>query len=571
MSTAPLTTDLAQLRRRLQGESGNARLATILDCPDVIRVVRNLPLQDLYTTVREVGLGDALELIELLSPAQVQGFLDLDGWRHDRLDTVSIGRWLEALLTANAERGVKQLRNLDVELLSLLFKVHTRIYDLSNDEEPAGDDVGLHTTTPDGRYLVVYDSSTADDRLLTGLKYAVERMFDKDMKFILHLIEGVRWELPSALEEEAYRWRNARLSDLGFDDPVSARAVFAYVDPDKDMADSVQAPPSLDAPPEEAIYNLSTSVLLPLDHLGAGDSVLGAALERAPAPLRERVLHEVMLTANRLHMAIGADPGDAEALKDTVQRVTDTAGIALAYRAQGEDDRLVTVLESLSVMRLFQIGHSLGLRLQSEFKRQVKNADNGLSGAGLLRLDAPLKEVAAAILQRRPLCFSGLLAPERVDARPFRSLHEIAETAAALAEAAFRAALVRRGLGYDEATFAEFVQDDAEQPTHAQVLATSWAHALLDKDARGPLSDEDVVAFAALLAEDEQRFDGPADDLAERAGALAPLPGARTKEEAQLRAAAWARRVQNAITEEFSSLDAEHIDPRFVQSVWVAR
>ena len=36
------------------------------------------------------------------------------------------------------------------------------------------------------------------------------------MNLILRIIESIRWEFPSALEEESLKWRDKRLQDLGF-------------------------------------------------------------------------------------------------------------------------------------------------------------------------------------------------------------------------------------------------------------------------------------------------------------------------------------------------------------------
>ena len=44
-------------------------------------------------------------------------------------------------------------------------------------------------------------------------------------------MEEIYWSVEAELEEEAYRFRRARLNDRGFPDFFDAQDVFAYVNP----------------------------------------------------------------------------------------------------------------------------------------------------------------------------------------------------------------------------------------------------------------------------------------------------------------------------------------------------
>ncbi len=576
--TTPPRTSIAELRQRVRGLPANKRLDEILSCPDVRRVVRGLPIQDLYATVREVGPGDCLELIELLHPRQVQGFLDLDGWRHDRIDSVAMGEWLEVLFAADPLRATAQMRGLDVELLTLLLKIHTRVYDMVEEEEPEGE-VGLHTITPDNRFLVVFDETSGNAKLIQGLKQTIDLLFGRDPRYIMRLITAVRFEVPSSLEEEAFRWRNARLADLGFPEPTEAHAVYAWLDPDAAPQGLDPAPPPVDEEdPEESSSNLSTSVLLPWSLLDDGTTVLGGALAQLPdGEARERVTHEIMLCANHVHLADGGDLGDPGALRDTVKKVGDVVGIALSYLAKGDEAQVPGLLAGRPVRDLFRRGHSLGLRLRRELKVLMEDDRSGLVGGALLRLDAPLREVVAGLLRKRPLFFEGLIQPERVEFRHFGSLPEVAETARALSEAGFRAALLgAHGLGATDAALGDI--DAAVTPPMGVLLGTSMVRMLIaGADALavgGPLSDDEAKAAFALLTGDagERTFAAGDRDkaiaavvaLGERA---APMAGAKTAAEAAARARAYAEVVVRAMELELGAITGAP-EPRFFTTVW---
>ena len=74
-----------ELRRELRTMTAKKRVDRIIERKDALKVVRALPVEDLYATLREVGLEDALEVIELASPKQVRSFCPRDApWPRSR-------------------------------------------------------------------------------------------------------------------------------------------------------------------------------------------------------------------------------------------------------------------------------------------------------------------------------------------------------------------------------------------------------------------------------------------------------------------------------------------------------
>jgi hypothetical protein len=564
-SAAPAR-ELVEFYREIATLPAKARLDRLISRKDTMRVVRQMPTLDLYATVRDVGIEDALEVLELMSPAQVQGFLDLDGWRKDRVDPAAMARWVRTFFAANVERAVGQLRGLDIELLTLLIKIHCRVYDLTLDEQPE-EEVGRHTMTPDGRFLIVFGGVGGDDDTLATIQQFLERLMARDMLFVLRLCESLRWELPSSLEEEALRWRHARLADLGFLPAEDAATIFAWLDPEQAL--TMPAPPSRPVPPsaDDAVStDLTSSPLLPWDLLGEGASVLSKAIAGLDAGRRDRVHHELMLVANRVHASDAADLGDSDALKETVRHVTSTAGTGLAWLAQGDESQLAARLTTTNVQHLFRVGHSLALKLRSELRSRVGAPRSGLTGRGLLRLDAPLREVVAGFLRVRPLLFGGLVHPQRVDYRPVAGLGELAAAAAALTEAAFRASLLE-GLGAHDAVFADL--DDAALPPHAAILGAWLGRALLGRVPEvAPLASADVDQLKVTIATAGPAVDTALAALDDRVRAFAPLPGAADGDAAVTRARTYARQVLDATRDELLALKGQHVDGRFLQTVW---
>src|SRR5215510_13607898 len=108
----------AALARARRGRKADA----ILSEPDAAQLVPSLPIQELYYAIKEVGLADAAELVALATPAQVQGFVDLDVWDRDRLDVEKVNAWIDTLGEAGYEKLGEVLERLDPEELALWLK-----------------------------------------------------------------------------------------------------------------------------------------------------------------------------------------------------------------------------------------------------------------------------------------------------------------------------------------------------------------------------------------------------------------------------------------------------------------
>ncbi|MES2504225.1 MAG: DUF6178 family protein [Myxococcota bacterium] len=298
-----------------------------------IGIVRKLPAQEALMAIKERGIVDSHELLELLSPSQVQEIFDLDAWNFDQVNIEKMEEWLENLFTANSAVAVKAFHELDIELIAFLLKTQTEIYHLEMGEDPIeSPEQALYT--PDGRYLVVFSGSTV-------WKYILEQLFARDLDFSLRLLESVRYETASGLEEEALHWRDGRLQDLGFSPLAELKSILQKVNPDMPLP-----------PLPDNIIEGDESVQPGLLKLAASKGVFEKAYDALPEKDRPRVMREFIATCNQVHLAYGRDAGERQALTETITYVTLMIEKALEYRS-------IDALAKTSVKKLFQIGHSL--------------------------------------------------------------------------------------------------------------------------------------------------------------------------------------------------------------------
>lgn len=419
-------TELRALRAALAQARGRRRLDVILDARDPQALVRALPADELYLTVRDVGLGDAAVLVQLASPDQLKTFLDLDAWTRDGFDVRRALPWLRAaragahLEPRAAARWARKLAALDPELLALVLRTTLRLHDLEQDPDPeiASD---RFMRTPEGKLVVEF--------LVDGVEYAAVRgliddLYAEDPFKATRLLSSLAWEAPSELEETALRWRAGRLADLGH--PSLEEALSWFARPPRGPA----APP---APPHRPPGFLLATL------------ARGSPLDRAAARLspeeRDALDAQLVAAANAVLVADAIDPGDVDAVRAAFESARGYLDLGLERLAGGDDARAAEVLAATPVKRIFQEGFGRVLELAWRARELRRRAGDEAS------FGSPIDEALGALLARRPRYFPGVEAPEAewgtVTAaahapRHFRSADDLARTARALDRAEAR-------------------------------------------------------------------------------------------------------------------------------------
>lgn len=391
----------------------------LIESPDARAVVRSLSAEELYTTIQEVGLADSTELVQLASPKQFRAFVDLGAWKRDRVELHSVLTWLRAARGDEPEEFLRKLHGLDLEVLEILLREFTAIYDL--EENPDANPEGVTLETPEGRYLIELKVEGVEQAALRAIlnDLIAENPFEA-----VRLMEATRWEVPSELEETAYRFRTARLQDLGFPTLENAMRIFSRVDTGP-------------APARSAQTALATSQ----GHV----DYLDAALRVLSDVERENLEDELRGVANAALVAELADPGDLEAVRRVGEMVRDYLSLGLEHLTGADPARAAEVVRETQLERVFQVGFSLTLALKYRAERLVK--------APMARLDDTLlvfPEEAAAIEALRLKRPRRAMRVPGAEPMPFRSLREIAASEALLERAARQLELLQGLLGGSE-------------------------------------------------------------------------------------------------------------------------
>ena len=412
-SSLPIQQQHAQLER----VDAKTRRALILSSRQSVELTRGLSAETLFYTLKEVGLADSTDLLALASPTQVRDMLDLDCWRKDQLDDRRMLTWFMLLDEAGSGKLAEWFLRADIEVLILLVKRHLEVIRKSDIEDDPDFDQSRYFTFDD-HYLLRFVGQ--EEPILPLL---LERLRVLDYRTYQTILEASLFEFESTLEEEALRWRNARLADRGYPSYDKAGEVFRFVAP---------ASLSLEHYRRAALSQVHFAAdeeLIPSDHalmlLDVRDSFLVRVLATLPPEDHEPIGHELAILTNQVVVAEAHDLGELVEVRRCAELVHDYVNIGVASLAKNREPEAAQLLHEFMLRPFFQVGVSLTLALQ----QRVRHLDLVFRQKGLeaweTYLDSPFQETCAGVHRRLPLFFRGLETPGEILYRRFRDLAEV--------------------------------------------------------------------------------------------------------------------------------------------------
>jgi hypothetical protein len=512
---------LSPYRARLGRGRRLRRADALLEAPDLEAAVRALPGDELYYVLHEIGLAEGAELLASATPEQLQTVLDFALWERDQLAPGPLAEWLKAMAAAPYERIGEWFAGLDSELAGLILRRGAEIYDTTQ-EGPPEEPEGTFFPTPDGFFVLdVRGGAVGDDGTdpAQALIHLVGSLYRADKDAARKMLVGARSELDSELEEAAYRWRQARMADLGFADYYEALEVYRELDPASvRVGDAEAARPALRtvvdarATPEATALRVPTALA---ERLSDAD---GSPFSRAAQKLSagdevEELRFQLVALTNRVLAADRVAPGDDEAVAAVLDRLVATLDLAIERLAQGEDERGAAALRAVPLVRLFRLGTSLIGKVKRLALTLRRAGPLGPRGVKLAEADDAV--VLEAVTRLRPMFPRILDDPPAAGERPFGSLADLARAVAAVEQAAAAQALLRglgvtpeglqpggpllEGTGVDEAGLDLGLL--ARTALVRRLLAARQPQSIDDPSPPpfGPLAAADVRAFEALL------------------------------------------------------------------------
>jgi hypothetical protein len=409
---------LAVNRARLATARGRRKLDVILDAPDPRAFVRQLPAEDLYFAIRDIGLEDAIEVVGLASPGQFRSFVDLDAWDGGVPDPQRVLQWLELAARARASDFRTKRAGLDAELILSVLKAFTIVHSLEEEEDPVLTSSN-YLRTAEGKYVV---EITAEDATGITVRRLIEDFIAEDPFTATRLFEAVRWESTAELEETALRWRTGRLRDMGF--------------PEFEEAIRIWSPPPAGWMPHSSPVDLGPIAGVPALLLTAstGPLFLDRVVERLPDTNRPLFNEGLIYLLNCAIVADGIEPRALDLARDTLTATRDMLSLGLELSADGDEEKALAILGSTPPVELFRVAVGRVRALAREAAEAAKPVSFGTAGA--TALDPPESEIVAGLRRKRPQFYDpappGSPPRREGDRRAYRSRADLAAAEAVL-------------------------------------------------------------------------------------------------------------------------------------------
>lgn len=519
----------------VQSLRGRRQYDLLIEAGDVRELVQRMPMQELFLLTRELGADEVAELVRMATAEQVNGFIDLDCWQGDLLDPKQAMYWLLLLNEADEEEVFRILTGIEFELLTLISRSWLVVTHGPEDFED--EDALKEAMVRNGGYRIEYrheDAAKIFERFLSILAHF-------DMAFHRRLLESIRQETDSTLEEEVFCWRNGRLLDQGFPEAFAARGIYAWLDPQTFKPSDARKEVPFDFEEDRPAPGFVLAEAIPKNILA---EVLAGGLSGETA-------WELTYLLNKMLMADAIDVGDAVEVEKTLKRLYATLNLALESICGQDVDKAAAMFEDSYLETLFRFGFSLGLQLQ-------RRAQKLLQSSVADYFDAPCRALLDALSAPRPECWEGLFDVNRGGARPFENRAELQKAQLWLDRLEVQRQLFEDIFPFDLPGVEDFDLDgcqpeDIDQVSLSEIFLTALANQLLG----GEFTPEPIPAVELTTLHGLVSRAGRVDpDLHQKTvdGLEHQLPGGGAF-------ADWCLAVWN---DEFCNLQPEGLDPRFV-------
>ncbi len=421
-----------------------AKLITL--SPVAEGLVKNMPPQELFLTLKAVSPDEAVDLLSYAKPSQIQFLFDIDAWRKDRIAPERFAAWIVMLFETSEDKVAQWLSVADFDFLVAALKKFVRVVKLPDDADLTEARDWLPPYTLDDTYFVEF----LNKKLEFYFRRIIEIVRELDEDLYYNLMEALIWELPSQVEEMAYRWRRGRLADCGIPDYFDALDIYAPI--------SVKRLRRVDPkylPGEVSETEVSD---LPAVRPGEGE-VFSAALSRVKDPAqRERLKKEFAWVINKVVMVDHINIDEISQVEDSVNKVIGYLNIGVEYLAGRDPEAGARVLETYFLEDMFRLAHTLVVSLRKK-AREIESQE-GLDPRVFQHLDEPFASYLRGIKVRDANKIK-LFVPERLgteeEYRWFRELSEVRFVEALLEEVGYWGVLIQKAFGSPTLWIAEVV------------------------------------------------------------------------------------------------------------------
>ncbi|MEE2901593.1 MAG: DUF6178 family protein [Myxococcota bacterium] len=364
-----------------RSSTSRSRSHELLNREDADSAIRSLSPLEVYYTMKGLGPADSIPYLAVIEEDQIKTLVDVDVWNRDEFEIADLFVWFEAFREAGLPALQRAARSMDPEALALLLRRRLHIAMVTEDdvEDPPAwvqnpsPDIAPIVKTPDSRFFIAARSvdekteyegpgENLDEEDRKAILQLIDDLYrDEDFEFISSALRLAESGLSSHFEEEGFRFRNARLEDLGFPPFERAIEAFSRVNIDELLTRAEHPERNSGAMRLPAFHakNVSDGYFVELMR-SIADPVLVRAIEAELVPLANAVLVAERVAINNL-----------DAVRDCLVLIRHYLELAVTYDNHGpsRDQLAQERLERLDLKTLFRIGYTSALGVKRRLAR----------------------------------------------------------------------------------------------------------------------------------------------------------------------------------------------------------
>uniref|UniRef100_A0A7V5XF15 Uncharacterized protein n=1 Tax=Thermodesulfobacterium geofontis TaxID=1295609 RepID=A0A7V5XF15_9BACT len=339
------------------------RAKLILYSPYPEGVVKNLPPQELFLTLKASSLDLAVELLSYAKGSQIQFMFDIDAWYKDRIKAERVASWIILLFNAGEDKVLEWLRIVDWDFLIAILQKFIKVYKKPDDMELIEAMDFLPPYTLDDFYFIEFKVPSLEFYFRRIIEILREEMPDT----YFALMESVIWEIPAEVEERAYRWRNGRLADEGIPEYFEALDIYSYV-PLKSLR---KIDPKYLPVREESQPSINIMVYTGLEEL----FIFKVFEILDDLSQIERIKRELAWIANKVIIVDNVIIDEIEQIKKSLDKVWGSLNIGLEYISMGNLEIAKKILEEHFLEDIFRVSQNVLKELRKFALNLTKNKD----------------------------------------------------------------------------------------------------------------------------------------------------------------------------------------------------
>src|SRR5262245_46111573 len=356
---------------------------------DAAHVVRSASFEEVFFTVKHIGLSDSLDLLPLLTGKQIRGFIDLDCWRKDTFVRKPFMEWIAAFIQSGPKETMNAISGIDDAVTALILKDLIHVYEIDRDDPPTGTQLIF---TPDNRFGV--EPFEQGEAATIGM-LILDALFKYNPVLGTQILTKVRYTTRIELEETAYENKTRRLEMHGFVDYYDAMSIYAMPLAAESKVSADREKPTEPIPGEETPGNLPAVFA---DSL-LGGAFLMKAFEQITDPVEsDRFAQELTALGNRILSANLVNLGELDSIRPALEEMRDFLTIGLEYLTGGRVDVAPGALRQNYIQTVFKIGFEQVVRLREEADRLAR-----IRGFTIVMLDEADQQFVEALRRFKPL------------------------------------------------------------------------------------------------------------------------------------------------------------------------